>query len=106
MHVLVLGSGQLARMMSLAGAPLNIRISALDVDTLTLSETTVAYLKARYSKLHDREKVVSILMDEVNSQVSVQYVSGKFFGIENGQFTKTLLSVMLKSIGGKYRPSK
>jgi len=33
MHVLVLGSGQLARMMSLAGAPLNIRISALDVDT-------------------------------------------------------------------------
>ncbi|MCY9845414.1 5-(carboxyamino)imidazole ribonucleotide synthase [Vibrio caribbeanicus] len=32
MHVLVLGSGQLARMMSLAGAPLNIRISALDVD--------------------------------------------------------------------------
>ena len=33
MHVLVLGSGQLARMMSLAGAPLNVRISALDVDT-------------------------------------------------------------------------
>lgn len=33
MHVLVLGSGQLARMMSLAGAPLNIRISAFDVDT-------------------------------------------------------------------------
>ena len=78
-------------------------VSALDVDTLTLSETTVAYLKARYSKLHDREKVVSILMDEVYSQVTVQYVSGKFFGIENGQFTKTLLSVMLKSIAGKYR---
>ncbi|EIV8655676.1 5-(carboxyamino)imidazole ribonucleotide synthase [Vibrio parahaemolyticus] len=31
MHVLVLGSGQLARMMSLAGAPLNIQISAYDV---------------------------------------------------------------------------
>lgn len=31
MHVLVLGSGQLARMMSLAGAPLNISISAFDV---------------------------------------------------------------------------
>lgn len=31
MHVLVLGAGQLARMMSLAGAPLNIRISAYDV---------------------------------------------------------------------------
>ncbi|USD41195.1 5-(carboxyamino)imidazole ribonucleotide synthase [Vibrio sp. SCSIO 43135] len=31
MHVLVLGAGQLARMMSLAGAPLNIEISAFDV---------------------------------------------------------------------------
>ncbi|WP_194437289.1 5-(carboxyamino)imidazole ribonucleotide synthase [Vibrio fluminensis] len=31
MHVLVLGSGQLARMMSLAGAPLNIELSAYDV---------------------------------------------------------------------------
>ncbi|HAS6243980.1 5-(carboxyamino)imidazole ribonucleotide synthase [Vibrio vulnificus] len=33
MHVLVLGAGQLARMMSLAGAPLNIQISAYDVTT-------------------------------------------------------------------------
>jgi len=31
MHVLVLGAGQLARMMSLAGAPLNIELSAYDV---------------------------------------------------------------------------
>ncbi|WP_047049375.1 5-(carboxyamino)imidazole ribonucleotide synthase [Vibrio mexicanus] len=31
MHVLVLGAGQLARMMSLAGAPLNLEISAFDV---------------------------------------------------------------------------
>ncbi|WP_062267118.1 5-(carboxyamino)imidazole ribonucleotide synthase [Endozoicomonas arenosclerae] len=31
MHVLVLGAGQLARMMSLAGAPLNIKITAYDV---------------------------------------------------------------------------
>lgn len=32
-HVLVLGAGQLAQMMSLAGAPLNIKISAFDVVT-------------------------------------------------------------------------
>ena len=31
MHVLVLGAGQLARMMSLAGAPLNIEVTAFDV---------------------------------------------------------------------------
>lgn len=33
MHVLVLGAGQLARMMALAGAPLNIKLSAFDVGT-------------------------------------------------------------------------
>ena len=33
MKVLVLGAGQLARMMSLAGAPLNITISAYDVNS-------------------------------------------------------------------------
>ncbi len=33
MQVLVLGAGQLARMMSLAGAPLNIHIAAFDVNT-------------------------------------------------------------------------
>ncbi len=31
MNVLVLGAGQLARMMALAGAPLNLKISAYDV---------------------------------------------------------------------------
>ena len=33
MHVLVLGAGQLARMMSLAGAPLNLTLTAYDVTT-------------------------------------------------------------------------
>lgn len=33
MNVLVLGAGQLARMMALAGAPLNITISAYDINT-------------------------------------------------------------------------
>lgn len=36
MNVLVLGAGQLARMMALAGAPLNISISAYDVNTDSL----------------------------------------------------------------------
>ena len=36
MKILILGAGQLARMMSLAGAPLNIRISAYDVNTDTI----------------------------------------------------------------------
>ncbi|USE33846.1 5-(carboxyamino)imidazole ribonucleotide synthase [Endozoicomonas sp. SCSIO W0465] len=50
MNILVLGAGQLARMMSLAGAPLNINIIAYDVDsgmlmhplTLRSSEQTLS----------------------------------------------------------------
>ena len=33
MKILVLGSGQLARMMSLAGAPLDLNVTAYDVGT-------------------------------------------------------------------------
>lgn len=36
MQILVLGAGQLARMMSLAGAPLNLNVVAFDVNTATL----------------------------------------------------------------------
>ena len=37
------------------------------------------------------------------SNQTVQYVSGKFYGAEGGEMTKTLLFIMLKSICGKYR---
>ena len=43
-----------------------------------------------------------VLMDEVYSHHSVQYVNGKIYGAEDWQITKTLLCVMLKAIAGKY----
>ncbi len=33
MNVLVMGAGQLARMMALAGAPLNLHVTAYDVNS-------------------------------------------------------------------------
>ena len=77
--------------------------SALGVDMLSLSDSTIAYLKAWFQRLKEKAKLASVLMDEVYSQQTVPYVNGKFYGTENGQFTKTLLSVMLKSVAGKYR---
>ena len=38
----------------------------------------------------------------VYSHQDVQYINGKLFGVENGELTKTLLSVMIKSVAGKY----
>ena len=51
--------------------------SAINMDTLSLNDYTIAYLTARYSKLQELEKLVSVLMDEVYSHQSVQYVNGK-----------------------------
>ena len=75
---------------------------ALHMD-LSLDESTIAYLKARFSKLSEKDKYVALLMDEVHCNQSVHYVNGKFYGIENGEITKTLLCVMVKSVAGNYR---
>ena len=77
--------------------------SAFDINTMLLSDSTKAGLQARYQKFNEKEKIVSVLMDEVYCQRSVQYVNGQFYGVENETYTKTLLCVMLKSIAGKYR---
>ena len=77
--------------------------SAINMDALSLNDSTIAYLTAMYSKLQELEKLVSVLMDEVYSHQSVQYVNGKFYGAEDGQITKTLSCVMLKAIAGKHR---
>ena len=77
--------------------------SAINIDTLKLSTSTIAYLKARFRKLKDHDRLVCILMDEVYSQTMAQFVNGRIYGAENGSFTKTLLSVMVKSITSKYR---
>ena len=34
-------------------------------------------------KLNEKEEIVSVLMDEVYCQRSVQYVNGQFYGVEN-----------------------
>ena len=76
--------------------------SAIDTDIVSLTETAMAHLGARFSKLSEKDKLVSIFMDEVYKQKSIQYVDGKFYGEENGKVNKTMC-VMLKSIASKYR---
>ena len=51
--------------------------SAINMDTLSLNDSTIAYLTARYSKLQELEKLVSVLMDEVYSHQSVQICKWK-----------------------------
>ena len=70
---------------------------------LGLSESTITYLKARFSKLEEKDKVVGLLLDEVHCQKKVQYANGKFYGVENGEKTKSLLCIMVKSVAGRYQ---
>ena len=49
--------------------------SALGSD-LKLTEPSKAYLKSRYSKLADRERIVSLLMDEVHTVKNVELSGG------------------------------
>ena len=60
-----------------------------------ISEATVKYLKARFSKLNDREKVVNLMADEVYSSKRVEYSGGTFYGYENQTVTKTILCFMI-----------
>ena len=76
--------------------------SAITVD-LELGESTKTYLKARRAKLKPKDCLVNVIIDEVYIAKQVQYVNGKFYGIEESNITKTLLCIMIKAVAGKYR---
>jgi hypothetical protein len=67
-----------------------------------LPNGTLSYLRTRFSGLSDREKLTSIILDEVYSAKRIEYSNGKFYGYENSEATKTLLCFMVKSVAGKY----
>ena len=73
--------------------------SALSVET-GLSNGTIAYLKAKISKLNERERIVSVILDEVYTSKQIEFVGGKLTGVDKDQATSTLLCIMIKSIGG------
>jgi 5-(carboxyamino)imidazole ribonucleotide synthase len=80
MKVLVLGAGQLARMMSLAGAPLNISISAYDVNTDTIVHplTQQNLGKGLANAINDADIVTAEFEHIPLSVLSQCQLSGKF----------------------------
>ncbi len=68
-----------------------------------LSKSSISYLKARCEKLNEREKIVVLMLDEIYCAERAEYAGGRFFGGGNSSdMCKTVLSFMVKSIGGKY----
>ena len=66
-----------------------------------ISQASVGYLSARFSKLNAREKYVVLMLDEIYCAERAEYASGRFFG-STGEMCKTVLCFMVKSIGGSY----
>jgi len=81
MHVLVLGAGQLARMMSLAGAPLNIKISAFDVISENIVHPlTQALLGHGLSNAIEQADVITAEFEHIPHHIlDICQASGKFF---------------------------
>ena len=81
MKVLVLGAGQLARMMALAGAPLNISISAYDVNSDTIVHPlTLQNLGSGLANAIADADVITAEFEHIPLPVLAQcQQSGKFF---------------------------
>ena len=72
---------------------------------LGLVESTIAYLIARKSKLDQKDLLINVVMDEVHCLQSRDVFNGAFYGFdfESGESAKTLFTVMIRSIAGRYR---
>ncbi len=81
MHVLVLGAGQLARMMSLAGAPLNLTISAFDVESGNIVHPLTLEVQGHgLANAIDNADVITAEFEHIPHDVlEVCEQSGKFF---------------------------
>ena len=69
-----------------------------------LSENTIKYLEARCQKLHNRKKIGSLIFDEISTAKRCEFSrsNGQIYSMNNEEATKTLLSVLFKSIASKY----
>ena len=89
MKVLVLGAGQLARMMALAGAPLNLQVSAFDVRTGNIVEPVTQSILAQGLEQGIKDcDVITAEFEHVAPNVLTQcQASGKFLPGETAILT-------------------
>ncbi len=63
-----------------------------------------AYLRLRFQKLPERERVLNLMIDEIHVKKQVEYTNGEITGLSPANApASTVLSFMLSSICSKYR---
>ena len=68
-----------------------------------LTTSTISYLTTRFNRLEEREKIVSVMGDEIYTSKRAEFSGGTFYGFELGEPTKTMLCLMLKSVAGPFK---
>lgn len=79
-------------------------IAVLHADT-GLIEQTVKYLKSRIETLNYRERIGSLIMDEIYVAKSCKYSrsNGRIYSMEENAPTTTLLNIMFLSVAANYK---
>ena len=79
-------------------------MSALSMKT-GLTENSIKCLEPRYQRLKNREKIGSLFFGEIYTAIHCEYSqsNGQIYCISNELPSKTLLSVMFKSIASSMR---
>ena len=68
------------------------------------SNSTKSYLSERIKCLNERERMVTVLIDEIYNAQRVEYSNGKFYGhCDSNNISKTLLCFMISAVAGSYR---
>ena len=65
-------------------------LSAMTLET-GLTSSTISYLSTRFKKLEERERIVSVIGDEIYTAKRAEFSGGTFYGYELGEPTKTML---------------
>ena len=78
------------------------RISTALTVSSGLNESTLTYLSLRIKNLSARERHIHLMIDEIYLSQRVEFDGGKIFGQHDDKVSKTMLSIMIKSLGGNY----
>ena len=75
--------------------------SGLSVETGTLD---LSYLASRTQSLNEKERMVTLMIDEVYTAQRIEYSNGCFVGLtEDGKPAKTVLTFMVQSVCSRYK---
>ena len=71
---------------------------------VSLNNMDMEYITFRIKNLSDRDRIVTLIIDEIYTAARIEFHNGRFIGMtEDGNVSKTVLAFMVESLTSKYR---